>query len=79
MVLTCPLCCESYVFIQSLCVECKKVKHCMNLYGRERVNQVLNACLIRSDKQIANKTEIFDKNKEDYEKKDGKWVKKPIV
>jgi len=51
----------------------------MNLYGRERVNQVLNACLIRSDKQIANKTEIFDKNKEDYEKKDGKWVKKPIV
>tara|TARA_R110002012_G_scaffold64681_3_gene169929 strand:+ start:543 stop:698 length:156 start_codon:yes stop_codon:yes gene_type:complete len=51
----------------------------MNLYGRERVNQVLNACLIRSDKQIANKTEIFDKNKEDYEKKDGKWVKKHIA
>lgn len=75
----CPLCCESYVFVQSLCVECKKVKHCMNLYGRERVNQVLNACLIRSDKQIANKTEIFDKNKEDYEKKDGKWVKKHIA
>tara|TARA_R110002110_G_scaffold268075_1_gene483903 strand:- start:218 stop:364 length:147 start_codon:yes stop_codon:yes gene_type:complete len=46
------------------------------LYGIDKVNQVLNATLIRSDKQISNKCEIFDKNKDDYEKKEGKWVKK---
>ena len=76
MPLLCPLCVESYVFVQSLCDNCRITKHCVSLYGIDKVNQVLNATLIRSDKQISNKCEIFDKNKDDYEKKDGKWVKK---
>jgi hypothetical protein len=39
--LICPLCCEKYVFVQSLCDDCKKVKHAMSLYGSEK-----NKCVI---------------------------------
>jgi hypothetical protein len=46
------------------------------LYGVDKVNQVLNTTLIRSEKQIQNKCEIYDKKESDYEKKNGKWLKK---
>lgn len=73
---TCPLCCKNYVFFQSLCEDCRLIKHCISLYGVDKVNQVLNTTLIRSEKQIQNKCEIYDKKESDYEKKNGKWLKK---
>ena len=75
--ITCPLCCQKYVFIQSLCEDCRLIKHCISLYGVDKVNQVLNSTLVRSEKQIKNKCEIYDKKTEEYEKKNGSWVKKP--
>lgn len=72
----CPLCCESYIVVSSLCEECKKAKHAMSLYGKQKVLDVITRVLVRNDKQIDNKCEIYDKNEKDYEKKNGRWVKK---
>lgn len=72
----CPLCCESYIVVSSLCEECKKAKHAMSLYGKQKVLDVITKVLVRNDKQIDNKCEIYDKNEKDYEKKNGRWVKK---
>jgi len=74
--LYCPLCLENYVVVSTLCEDCKKIKHCISLYSRNKVIEVLNATLIRSNAQILNKCIIYDKDKEDYVKKEGKWVKK---
>ena len=72
----CPLCCDSYVIVASLCDECKKAKHAMSLYGKEKVLDVIQKVLVRNDKQIENKCAIYNKNESEYEKKNGKWVKK---
>ena len=74
--ITCPVCCENYVVIASLCERCKVVKHAMNLYSPDKVIDVIQKVLVRNDKQIDNKMTIYDKNENDYEKKQGKWVKK---
>jgi len=44
----------------------------------EKVNQVLNATLIRSEKQINNKCAIYDKNEKEFVKKNGKWIHKDL-
>ena len=72
----CPLCCESYIVVSSLCDDCKKAKHAMSLYGKGKVLDVIQKVLVRNDKQIDNKCEIYDKNEKDYMKKDGRWIKK---
>jgi len=76
MPFTCPLCCESYVIVASLCDDCKKAKHAMSLYGKEKVLDVIQKVLVRNEKQIENKCAIYDKKESDYEKKHGKWIKK---
>jgi hypothetical protein len=75
---TCPLCCNQYVLLNSLCDDCRLIKHTISLYGVDKVNQVLNATLIRSDKQIKNKCAIYDKNEKEFVKKNGKWVHKDL-
>jgi len=74
--ITCPLCCEKYIVLQTLCDDCKKVKHAMSLYGSEKVIDVIHTVLVRNDKQIDNKCAIYDKDEENYEKKGGKWILK---
>tara|TARA_R100000353_G_scaffold103562_1_gene74888 strand:- start:3569 stop:3805 length:237 start_codon:yes stop_codon:yes gene_type:complete len=64
------------VIVASLCDECKKAKHAMSLYGKEKVLDVIQKVLVRNDKQIENKCAIYNKNESEYEKKNGKWVKK---
>ena len=76
MVLTCPVCCENYVIVASLCERCKIVKHAMNLYSPDKVIDVIQKVLVRNEKQIDNKMTIYGKNETDYVKKDGKWIKK---
>ncbi len=77
--IVCPLCCDKYVFVQSLCDDCKKVKHAMSLYGSEKVIDVITTVLVRNHKKIANKCVIYDKDEEKYEKKGGKWLLKEHV
>ena len=72
----CPLCCESYIVVSSLCDDCKKAKHAMSLYGKAKVLDVIQRVLVRNDKQIDNKCEIYDKNEKDYLKRNGRWIKK---
>lgn len=74
--LTCPVCCENYVLVASLCERCKVVKHAMNLYTPDKVIDVIQKVLVRNEKQIDNKMAIYGKNENEYDKKDGKWVKK---
>ena len=53
--ITCPVCCSEYVFIASLCPSCVKVKHYMSCYSRDRVIDILDNVLSRTEDKQDNK------------------------
>lgn len=66
---TCPVCESEYVITQNLCDDCKKIKHCMNLYSKEEVLDVLEKVLVRQSTQIKNRVEReIKENKEEITK-----------
>lgn len=55
--ITCPLCCQSYVFISPLCEDCIKVKRMMALYSKNQVIEILDSVLVRRVNGISAKTD----------------------
>lgn len=52
----CYLCESEYVGIRNTwCVECRKIKNLMNVYGRERILTILETCCLRNPEQLENK------------------------
>lgn len=67
--ITCPLCCESYVFLSPLCEECIKVKRMMALYSKNQVIDILDSVLVRRVNGISAKTDKeINKINEDIKK-----------
>ena len=67
--ITCPLCCESYVFISSLCEDCIKVKRMMALYSKTQVIDIFDSVLVRRVNGISAKTDKeINKINEDIKK-----------
>jgi hypothetical protein len=65
----CVLCEKETCYISNLCNKCRRVKHLLNLYD-ERVYDVLENVLVRTEKGINNKSTIELKaEKEKVEKK----------
>ena len=64
MVLSCALCEGEFVFLSSVCCECRRIKHIMNIYSKEEVLNVLEKILVRGSEHI-NKSIINEiKNKD---------------
>lgn len=69
MVFECKLCEKETCLTTSICEKCRRIKHLINLYG-DRVYEVLEEVLIRTDKQQENKIGLeIKKEKEEIENK----------
>jgi len=55
---SCPVCNQEYLIINTLCNECRKVKHFMSCYSRERVLEILENVLSRSEDKQDNKIKV---------------------
>jgi len=53
------------------CESCRKIKNLGNVYGFDRVLNILTKCCIRDTKQLESKIEIHQKNIEKKENKLG--------
>ena len=62
MVFSCPVCTQEYLIINTLCDTCRKVKHYMSCYSRDRVIEILDNVLSRTEDKQANKIKEEIKN-----------------
>jgi len=53
MLLSCPLCEEWTVY--SVCNDCRKIRHFMSIYSKERVIEILDSILSRKQDKQENK------------------------
>jgi glutaredoxin len=56
--ITCPLCTQEYIFVASLCPKCVKVKHYMSVYSKDRVIDILDNVLSRTEEKQDNKIKL---------------------
>jgi spore cortex formation protein SpoVR/YcgB (stage V sporulation) len=68
MVFSCPVCTQEYLIINSLCETCRKVKHYMSCYSRDRVIEILDNVLSRTEDKQHNK--IKEEIKSEIENKE---------
>jgi len=61
MVFACKLCEKETVIMTHLCDKCRRIKHLINLYD-DRVYEVLENCLVRTEQQIQNKEHLILKH-----------------
>ena len=57
--LSCALCESEFVFFSSVCDDCRRIKHIMNIYSKEEVLNVLEKILVRGSDHI-NKSIISE-------------------
>ena len=53
--ITCPLCCNNFIFTSYLCEDCKKIKNYYRIYGK-KVLEVLEDILVIKDEGIVKKS-----------------------
>ena len=63
--ITCPLCEKNYT-LYTLCYDCRRIRHFMSIYSKERVIQILDNILSRTEDKQDNK--VNEEIKEDIEK-----------
>ncbi len=63
MLLTCPIC-ESWS-VYSVCSDCRKIRHYMSIYSKERVIEILDSILSRTEDKQQNKLKFEIKNEID--------------
>lgn len=58
----CVLCEKSdeYLITQSFCLECRRVKHLINIYGKQFYD-TMERCLVRNETQQENKIKLEKK------------------
>ena len=54
--------CEKY--FGYWCPKCRELKNIMNVYGKDKVLEIVKFCTLRSDKQINNKEKLILQNDE---------------
>jgi len=54
----CPVCGEQWLVINSLCPDCRKIKHTLNLVGKERFMNAIERLFIISESKTIK---ILDK------------------
>ena len=63
--ISCPVCQETYT-LYTLCYDCRRIRHFMSIYSKERVIQILDNILSRTEDKQDNK--VNEEIKEDIEK-----------
>ncbi len=56
MVFVCKMCESTSVYITYICEECRRIRHMMNLYSKEKVLEVLDTVLVRNEAGIKHKS-----------------------
>jgi len=56
MLLSCPICEEWTIF--SVCNECRKIRHYMSIYSKDRVIEILDSILSRQEDKQDNKIKV---------------------
>ena len=51
MGLWCPVCQEEWLIYNSLCPECRKIKHTLNLVGKDRFMNAIDRLFVISEKK----------------------------
>tara|TARA_R110000803_G_scaffold2877_1_gene9988 strand:+ start:887 stop:1141 length:255 start_codon:yes stop_codon:yes gene_type:complete len=75
MGISCALCEEEYTVFSSVCVECRRIKHIMNIYSKKKVLEVIERVLVRNEEHI-EKTIIKEQNAEiENNETDNSYVK----
>ena len=64
---SCPIC-EQWC-LYSVCDQCRKIRHYMNIYSKERVLEILNSILSRTEDKQDNKIKFEVKNEIEQKKK----------
>ena len=68
MLFSCPVCTQEYLIFNTLCDTCRKVKHYMSCYSRDRVIEILDNVLSRTEDKQDNK--IKEEIKQEIENKE---------
>ena len=72
--INCPLCEEFTIY--SICSECRKLRHYMSIYSRERILEILENVLIRSqDKQDIKIKDELEKEENNIKNKKDDYLK----
>jgi hypothetical protein len=69
------MCEREYVLLSKVCPECRKIKNFMNCYSRERVLQIIENVLSRTEDKQDNKIKV--EIKKEIEKKEYNLRNKP--
>ena len=84
MVFVCKMCESSSVYITYICEECRRIRHMMNLYSKEKVLEVLDTVLVRNEAGIKHKSNsitdlISEERKESNDQRDYETPKNVAV
>ncbi len=58
----CPVCGETWLIYNSLCTDCRKIKHTMNLVGKERFMTAIDRLFVMTDTKTNKILEKEEKN-----------------
>ena len=64
---SCALCEEEYTVFSAVCVDCRRIKHIMNIYSKKKVLEVIERVLVRNEEHIEKTIvkEIVEQNETD--------------
>ena len=67
---SCALCEEEIVIVSKLCPRCRNIKHLISVYTRDRIYEILDSVLKRTEDKQNNKIDFeIKKEKENLEDK----------
>ena len=61
---SCALCEDEWCYTSRLCEKCRRIKHIMNIYSKDKVLEVVEKVLVRNEEHIENtiKKEVGDES-----------------
>lgn len=54
---SCPLC-DDWLYVRSLCDQCKRTKNIVLCYGIDHVNKILEDVFLRESDKVSNKADM---------------------
>jgi len=64
---SCALCEDEWCYTSRVCEKCRRIKHIMNIYSRDKVLDVIERVLVRPDENV-EKTVVNEIGDKSYEK-----------
>lgn len=68
--LRCPICRDEWIITTSICENCDRIRHYMEIYSRDKILEILDSALVvqvHKDKESTKpKTKIYGDDSKDY-------------